>query len=1283
MSESSIRFLLYIFITFNSILGISSVENIIGCNGFVKSEIAVDYSQIGIKLYTKQGSLKDHTECAPNNGYYFLPLYDKGGYLLKIDPPKGWTFDPVEVPVNFDGATDLCSLGKDINFHFKGFAVTGKVTSAGSTAGPAGVTLQLLDESGKPKLEVSTGKDGNFIFTPVLPGNYIIKASHSKWMLSKKEVAISVKTGNAVVPANSLVVTGYEVSGSVTSDKEPITGVTFIVFGDKKPEKPLMGCDQSHVSGFSTTSPELKNKLLICHVVSDASGRFSFPCLPSGKYVVIPHYKGAQNIKFDVQPPLLEFAVEHDSVALPTPFQVKGFSVSGRVLWSKDGRPMAKASIYIKNKLVATTQTDGTFHLDSMRAGTYLISVKADDVLFKETEVKVTPKSPVLDDIVPDSYKVCGKVKPSSQSTPVQSRDVQLVAKESGAATTVKVQSAAGDFCTFVAPGVYHASVPVTADEKSKGLQFAPIQREIVVKDSPVSGIEFSQLRAIIRGQVVCLSEQTCSGITVTVASLNGQDHFTTTTAAGGKYRLDNVLPGEYKVSLDRVSDWCWDQSSAPLSVNSANTVGPTFTQTGISITFVSSHNTKILYKSLKKNKGPNEKVPTREMEISTGKSKVCFPDEGEYEIEMAGCHQYIVPKVHWKGGPVVLTAISHAYTGYIITQEPVSDLAITYSTADEARQTPKRLGPLAGVKKDTSKYSYNFSLQLAEGEKVTVTPTAKSLLFSPPSYNIVGGVDCEENGITFDSEKGKIMKGRVLGAANTPLRGAAVTLADLEDNVISSLESGSDGSYMFGPLSAAKKYKLTALKEGYIISGPLDNGDFSAHKMAEVNVEVKDQADNSPLESVLLSLSGGQNYRRNSATGPDGKMNFMSLSLGQYYLRPMMKEYRFDPPSKIINVEEGATVNIVLHGKRVAYSVFGSVTSLSGDAEVGVVVEAVGVGGQHEDCAHLQEESISESTGHFRIRGLQPQTNFKRTKNTSTSQQPFFLRGLHIPSDVLNTSSIANLTNKKYNCDNLSYNISTIIRLLDVVSSSLGKEDPSDSTGFCATSTLNLKYQTIRITPLNHIAFCLRVQVVNKDVDSVRLIVLRKLAQTDVTVLVEADTAEHLRSLKAKLYRDEVVVHSMRLAHLKVTPTFALTSVALALPPLPPDGRTYTLQLESSLSQAAYTYSTQPVRFKADSSFRSARLSFFPQPRTHDSELSHSSYLLVPLLAALTLLFYNRSAALRVLELFNWCVASLAAVREHSARAHHTQDAGLSDSDAALLVEPVGGKRKSKPRKT
>jgi hypothetical protein len=31
-------------------------------------------------------------DCAPNNGYYMIPVYDKGAYVLKVEPPKGWKF---------------------------------------------------------------------------------------------------------------------------------------------------------------------------------------------------------------------------------------------------------------------------------------------------------------------------------------------------------------------------------------------------------------------------------------------------------------------------------------------------------------------------------------------------------------------------------------------------------------------------------------------------------------------------------------------------------------------------------------------------------------------------------------------------------------------------------------------------------------------------------------------------------------------------------------------------------------------------------------------------------------------------------------------------------------------------------------------------------------------------------------------------------------------------------------------------------------------------------------
>lgn len=136
--------------------------------------------------YTKSGSLKDHTECAPNTGYYFLPLYDKGEYILKLDPPVGWSFEPTEVELNVDDTySDPCSQGKDIFFTFKGFGITGNIvtvsTKPGSkwSLGPKDVTISLMDKSNKTLLDKTvSNQGGSFSFTPIQPGQYVLVASH-------------------------------------------------------------------------------------------------------------------------------------------------------------------------------------------------------------------------------------------------------------------------------------------------------------------------------------------------------------------------------------------------------------------------------------------------------------------------------------------------------------------------------------------------------------------------------------------------------------------------------------------------------------------------------------------------------------------------------------------------------------------------------------------------------------------------------------------------------------------------------------------------------------------------------------------------------------------------------------------------------------------------------------------------------------------------------------------------------------------------------------------------
>lgn len=175
-------------------------------------------------------------------------------------------------------------------------------------------------------------------------------------------------------------------------------------------------------------------------------------------------------------------------------------------------------------------------------------------------------------------------------------------------------------------------------------------------------------------------------------------------------------------------------------------------------------------------------------------------------------------------------------------------------------------------------------------------------------------------------------------------------------------------GAYSVGPLHSDRLYDISASKEGFVLS-PVDGtpGDFKAFALAGVTFKITSD-DGQPLSGVLLSLSGGH-FRSNLLTQDTGLLTFNNLSPGQYYFKPMMKEFRFEPASQMITVQEGQSLSIDITGIKTAYSCYGAVQSLSGDAERDVAVEAVGQG----ECSLYSEDTVTDEEGRFRLRGLLP----------------------------------------------------------------------------------------------------------------------------------------------------------------------------------------------------------------------------------------------------------------------------------------------------------------------
>ncbi|XP_015179273.1 PREDICTED: nodal modulator 1 [Polistes dominula] len=932
------------FIYFNNLFIEIITQDILGCGGFLKSHAEIDFTKVHIKLYTKGGSLKDETECAPNNGYYFLPLYDKGEYILKIDPPRGWSFDPMEVNLNVDGSTDICSQGKDINFTFKGFGITGKVTSYNSLSGPKDVTVSLYNATDRETIvrSTKTADGGTFYFTPIQPGKYILVASHPSWIIKQGTVEVTVQEGNAELPDGSLVIFGYDVKGQVTSENEPVSGVSFILFGNGA----AMKCETIPVKGFESKNP-------LCHVTSDKSGKFIFPALSPGDYKLVPHYPSAHT-KFDVQPPELLFKVNHNSLILPQDFKVTGFTVTGIVRMSTDGRPLAKAKIIFAGKEVAMTNEDGKYTVDNVKAGQYTLKAEASNVQFEERTVKVSPSSPELPVLIPLTYKVCGKVTLSAKGT-LHFRKVAIQNVAGTFQKEVDANEKTGEYCLYLKPDNYKLSVIVSNEEKTKGLQFFPLEQFIAVSSESINEVNFLQLKATLIGTVQCLPGIDCSQTSVTLKVLDGVTIKTYQTK-GGQYKFTDVLPGYYEVLVDN-DVFCWKHNNYRISITSERFEVPPFEQTGFSITFISSHETTVEYVA------PGESKKSS-LVLSKGSTRHCVSKSGEYSFTPKGCHVYDKETFVWdtsNSSPIILTSTEHRHLGNIISSSALDGVKVKI----ESTSGNIIIGPLKYIKKGNN-FKYEFEFTTKTDNVYIITPLSDMLLFNPPSVKVLGVNECHNDIATFTGDLGVIIAGKI----SPPLEGVTVQIFGKDkESPMHTIITKKEGTYSVGPLDGKIEYSVTAEKEGFVITESDSKGVFLARKLAEIIVQVYDQADNSSLQGVLLSLSGGQNYRKNSITSDEGKLIFNSLSPGEYYLRPMMKEYRFEPPSKMINVAEGATVVVNLFGNRVAFSAYGSVTSLNGEPEAGLLVEAQGQG----DCSNLQEEATTEENGTFRIRGLQP----------------------------------------------------------------------------------------------------------------------------------------------------------------------------------------------------------------------------------------------------------------------------------------------------------------------
>lgn len=297
-------------------------------------------------------------------------------------------------------------------------------------------------------------------------------------------------------------------------------------------------------------------------------------------------------------------------------------------------------------------------------------------------------------------------------------------------------------------------------------------------------------------------------------------------------------------------------------------------------------------------------------LKLLTGVNTFCVPIFGTYQFKLEGCHLYDenLPNTFntAEKNPVIITAIAHKVGVRVLSSDPNMDsLRLIVETKSLGKYV---ITPIAETHKVDGKYAFRYDTHLQPHEIIHITPQSDVFIFSPQTKELIGSHDCVDVSFNFVATRGLIIRGKVVPA----LANATVILSYLENQELTAqnIHTNINGEFTFGPIDENLKYELKAEKESYVFSAyNWQTSSFQVHKLCEVIVNVKDEEDKI-LSGVLLSLSGAESYRRNLITAEE-PINFHSLSPSRYFLRPMMKEYKFEPSSKIIDVKDGETINL------------------------------------------------------------------------------------------------------------------------------------------------------------------------------------------------------------------------------------------------------------------------------------------------------------------------------------------------------------------------------------
>ena len=359
---------------------------------------------------------------------------------------------------------------------------------------------------------------GSYSIDNVPPGTYQVTPSKADYQSSS--LAVSVLSGATSVANFSLsqILTPGRITGSVT---------------DVKDGSPIVGATLS--AGTRT-------------VTTDASGKYAIANVPPGAYAVVASKDGYESSSLTVN--VYSGGTTLTNFSLSQIFTPG--SISGSVTDSKDGSPMAGATVSDGTR-TATTDATGTYSIANVPPGTYQVTASKSGYQSSSLTVSVLAGATAVANLSLSQIillgSITGSVTDAKDGSPIAGATVSD-------GTTTALTDGAGTYSINDVPA---GSYQVVGSKV--GYQSSSLTVTVLSGPTAIANLALSQI--IVTGNITG-SVTDAKDASPMVGATVSDGTRTATTDATGTYSIANVPPGTYQVTASKSG---YQSSSLTLSV--------------------------------------------------------------------------------------------------------------------------------------------------------------------------------------------------------------------------------------------------------------------------------------------------------------------------------------------------------------------------------------------------------------------------------------------------------------------------------------------------------------------------------------------------------------------------------------------------------------------------------------------------------------------------------------------------------------------------------------------